>query len=177
MSTKLLKRLIRQSLRGRLVRDSRGEATIETAMIVFALSLILLGVVDFSMAFSKKSEMSNAVRAGVQFALARHPSIGPSVTTSESLISIQQIRDAVVNSASFLSADPGSPALDVTLFCQCPDTTPVTCAPDPGVTLPCSTRRTYMQITLRTTYDPIIHYPGVLDTALNLESTGSVRLN
>lgn len=163
--------------RARIVRDCRGEATIETVMIVFALSILIAGSLDFSLAFARKSEMSNAVRAGVQFALARRPSIGPSVSDNESLISIQTIRNSVVNSASFLTVDPGAAQLDVNLFCQCPDTTPVTCAPDPGVTLPCTARNTYMQITLRSDYEPIFHIPGVIDATLNMESSGSVRLN
>lgn len=163
--------------RARLIRDCRGEATIETVVIVFALSMLIAGSLDFSLAFARKSEMSNAVRAGVQFALVRRPSIGPNVSQNESLISLQTIRDAVVTSANFLTTDPGSPELDVDLFCQCPDNTPVTCAPDPGITLPCLERKTFMQITLRSDYNPIFHFPGVIDTTLNLESTGSVRLN
>lgn len=163
--------------RARLVRDCRGEATVETVIIVFVLAMMIAGTLDFSLAFARKSEMSNAVRAGVQFALARRPSIGPNVSENETLISLQTIRDAVVLSATFLTTDPGSPDLDVDLFCQCPDTTPVTCAPDPGVTLPCPERNTYMQITLRSDYNPIFSFPGVLETTLNLESTGSVRLN
>jgi len=175
--TALFERAIRMRKLRRLRRDCRGEATIETALLILALSMMIVGVLDFSMAFARKSEMSNAVRAGVQFALARRPSIGPSATTTDTIISLQNIRDAVVTSANFLTSDPGSPDLQVNLFCQCPDTTPVTCAPDPGVTLPCPVRETYMRITLHSVYNPIFHYPGIIDAALNLESTGSVRLN
>lgn len=175
--TALFERVFRMRNLRRFRRDCRGEASIETALLVLVLSMMLVGVLDFSMAFARKSEMSNAVRAGVQFALARRPSIGPSADTNDTIISLQNIRDAVVTSASFLTSDPGSPDLDVNLFCQCPDTTPVTCAPSPGVTLPCSVRQTYMRIALRSVYDPILRYPGIIDSSLNLESTGSVRLN
>lgn len=175
--TSLFKRTLRMRFLRRLRRDCRGVASVETGMLILVLSLMMVGVIDFGMAFAKKSEMSNAVRAGVQFALARRPSIGPSASTTDTLISLQNIRDAVVTASTYLTSDPGSPALDVGLFCQCPDATPVTCDPDPGVTLPCSTRQTYVQITLRSTYDPIFHYPGVIDSVLNLESQGSIRLN
>ena len=172
-----LKKALCKRYEANLLNDSRGEATIETALLVMVLSMLVVGVLDFSLAFAQKSSMSNAVRAGVQFALARHPSIGPSASTNDTVISLQNIRNAVVDAATYLTTDPGSPALDVNLFCQCPDTTPVTCVPDPGVTLPCPIRQTYMRITLRKTYDPILVYPGVLSSALNLESSGSVRLN
>lgn len=175
MSIALLKRALRRRRRHGLVRDCRGESTVETAMIVFALSLLIVGVIDFSLAFARKSEMSNAVRAGVQFALARHPSIGPSATTNDTIVSLQNIRDAVVTAASFLTTDPGSPDLDVNLFCQCPDGSAVTC--DPNDTTVCTGRHTYIQITLRNSYNPILYFPGVANGAFTLESGGSVQLN
>jgi hypothetical protein len=159
-----------------IVHDRRGVLTFELALVVSALGLLGIGVIDLSLAFSRKAEMTNVVRAGTQFALVRKPSLGPSATEQEELMSLAEIRDAVIQSASFLHTDPGSPELDVTVFCECPDTTPVTCAADPGVPLPCQDRITLLNITLNNTYTPILPYPGLPDS-YGLEAAGTIRLN
>ena len=159
-----------------VVHDRRGVLTFELAMIVSALSLISIGIIDLSLAYSRKAEMTNVVRAGTQFALVRKPSLGPSATEQAAILSLAEIRDAVVQSANFLETDPGSPELDVTVFCECPDTTPVTCAANPGVPLPCQDRITLLNITLNNTYTPIMPYPGIPDF-FDLKAIGTVRLN
>ncbi len=159
-----------------VVHDRRGVLTFELAMIVSVLSLLSIAIIDLSLAFSRKAEMTNVVRAGTQFALVRKPSLGPSATEQEEILSITEIREAVVASASFLETDPGSPELDITIFCECPDTTPVTCAADPGVPLPCQDRITLLNITLNNTYTPIMPYPGLPDS-FDLEAIGIIRLN
>ena len=120
--------------------------------------------------------MSNVIRAGTQFALVRKPSLGTSAFEQNELMSINEIRDAVVLSASFLETDPGSPELDVTVYCECIDTTPVACAADPGTPLPCQDRITFLNITLNNSYSTIMPYPGLPD-AFNLTVGGTIRLN
>lgn len=159
-----------------LLKDRRGIVSVETAVIASVLSGLAIGVVDFSLAFSRQSEMSNAVRAGVQFALVRRPSIGPSADEQESIISLQTIRQAVINSSGFLDSDPGTEKLDASVFCQCPNAQPVTCVSDPGVALACTDRRTFLQITLKNDYEPIFNYP-LLPEKFELEASNSVRLN
>ena len=159
-----------------VVHDRRGVLTFELAMIVSFLSLLSIAIIDLSLAFSRKAEMTNVVRAGTQFALVRKPSLGPSATEQEEILSIAEVREAVVASASFLETDPGSPELDVTIICECPDTTPVSCAADPGVPLPCQDRITLLNITLNNSYTPIMPYPGLPDT-FDLAVGGTIRLN
>lgn len=171
-----LKREFCSLWRDLVVHDRRGVLTFELAMVVSALSLISIGIIDLSLAFSRKAEMTNVVRAGTQFALVRKPSLGISATEQQELMSLAEIREAVVQSASFLETDPGSPELDITVFCECPDTTPVTCAADPGVPLPCQDRITLLNITLNNTYTPIMPYPGLPDS-YDLTAIGTIRLN
>lgn len=159
-----------------VLRDRRGIISVETAVIGAVLSILALSVVDFSMAYSRQSEMSNAVRAGVQFALVRRPSIGPSAEEQESIISLQTIRQAVIDSASFLTDDPGTDEIDATVFCLCPNGSSVTCVSEPGVPLACNERQTFLQITFRNGYTPMFNYPLIPDT-ISLEATNSVRLN
>ena len=158
------------------LNDRRGVISVETAIIGSVISILALGIVDFSLAYSRKSEMSNAVRASVQFALVRRPSIGPSAAAQESIISLQTIREAVIDSADFLTSDPGVEHLNASIFCQCPDGQSVTCVSEPGVPLACTQRRTFLQITLRNNYTPIFDYPLIPET-IGLEAINSVRLN
>lgn len=160
----------------RVLRDAKGVVSVETAIIGSVLSVMAIGVFDFSMAYSRQSQMSNAVRAGVQFALVRRPSIGPSAETQESIISLQTIREAVVASASFLESDPGTEDLSASVFCQCPDAQPVTCVSEPSVPLPCTQRRTFLEISLRQNYTPMFSYPIIPDE-IPLEASNSIRLN
>lgn len=158
------------------LRDIKGVVSVETAIVGSVLSILALGVVDFSMAFSRQSQMSNAVRAGVQFALVRRPSIGPSAETQESIISLQTIREAVIDSANFLESDPGTENLSASVFCQCPDAQPVSCVSEPSVPLPCTSRRTFLQISLRQNYTPMFNYP-LIPAEIPLEASNSIRLN
>jgi Flp pilus assembly protein TadG len=176
MPVSKLKRVSRWLLPTSILRDIRGVVTVETAIIASVLSGLAIGIMDFSLAFSRQSEMSNAVRAGVQFALVRRPSIGPSADEQDSIISLQTIREAVINSADYLTSDPGTENLEASVFCQCPDSQPVTCVSEPDVPLACTQRRTFLQITLRNDYTPIFNYPLVPET-IPLEASNSVRLN
>ena len=89
---------------------------VEFAFYAAILSVMLIGVIDFGLAYAREMAMSNAVRAGTQFALARRPEIGPSADLTDALISLQDIRDSVVNASEFLDSDPGAGQLDVTVF-------------------------------------------------------------
>ena len=168
--------LLNRMKRRNPLKDRQGVVSVETAVIGAVISILALGVVDFSMAYSRKSEMANAVRAGVQFALVRRPSIGPSADEQESIISLQTIREAVIDSASFLTEDPGTEQLSASVICQCPNAQPVTCVSDPGVPLPCTERQTILEISFRNDYTPIFDYPLIPET-ISLQTTNSVRLN
>lgn len=159
-----------------LIRDRRGVVSVEIAIVVSVLSFLAIGVIDYSLAFARQSEMSNAVRAGVQFALVRRPSIGPSADEQESIISLQTIRQAVIDSARYLETDPGTDMLNAEVFCQCPDAQPVECVSQSGVPLSCTDRQTLLQITLVDQYSPIFRYPG-LPEQFRLVAQQSVRLN
>ena len=176
MTKNLISTVFRKCTQRSALRDIKGIVSVETAIIGSVLSIMALAIVDFSMAYSRQSQMSNAVRAGVQFALVRRPSIGPSAEEQESIISLETIREAVINSASFLESDPGTEELSASIFCQCPDAQPVTCVSAPSVPLPCTERRTFLQISLRQNYTPIFDYPLVPEE-IPLEATNSIRLN
>lgn len=176
MKKSLLRHALRRIATIPVLRDKRGIVSVETAIVGSVISILALGVLDFSMAYSRKSEMTNAVRAGVQFALVRRPSIGPSADEQESIISLETIRQAVIDSAGFLESDPGVEDLSVTVFCHCPNGQPVFCVSEPGIPLPCTERQTFLEITFKNNYTPIFDYPLIPET-IPLETTNSVRLN
>ena len=53
----------------------KGQTLIETAIAIFVLLLILIGIVDFSLAFYTKTSLKNAVRHGARVAV-----VTPSLT-------------------------------------------------------------------------------------------------
>jgi hypothetical protein len=167
---------LRRLWRDLVFHDRRGVLTFELAMVVSALSLISMAIIDLSLAYSRKAEMTNVVRAGTQFALVRRPSLGPDATEQEELLSLTEIRGVVVQSANFLESDPGTPALQVSVFCECPDTTIVECTADAGVPVPCQDSITLLSITLNQAYIPIMEYPG-LPTSFGLKASNTIRLN
>lgn len=161
------------SLGRRFRRDRRGNVLVETAMVAGALGLLGIGAIDFGMAYVRQSEIENAVRAGMQFSLARHPSM---TEIAEGVVTTQEVRQHIAKAANFLESDPGDPPLSVEFSCQCPDGTAVQCTSSAISTLSCSDRRTYLSITLQHDYEMLFAYPGLGQT-LELSSQNSVRLN
>lgn len=160
----------------RFGRERKGSITVEVALSMTIFISVLLGMTDFGLAYSRQMEMENAVRAGSQFALARRPSLGPAASSQTALTSLQTLRQAVLNSATFLPSDPGSPELDVIAFCQCPDSTPVTCAASGGGALPCANRQTFVSFSMALPFDLLFPYPGV-GSSVTLQAAHIVRLN
>jgi hypothetical protein len=53
-------------------QEERGQATVEFALVILFLLLLLFGIVDFSRLFFAYATMSNAVREGARYAIV-HP--------------------------------------------------------------------------------------------------------
>ena len=148
-------------------RCERGSVTVEGAMVIVLLAMLLVGVIDFGLAFRRQSELHNAVRAGTQYALVRRPQQG----------NVEPIRDAVYQTAPFAEGTPGT-ALDVEFYCECPDGAASQCSASGGVAL-CSggvERHAFLRVRLSETYELMLVYPGV-GADVDLAAEGSVRLN
>ena len=161
---------------GAFIDDKTGVVTIELAILATVLSFLAIGVLDFSLAYVRQSEMSNAVRAGTQLALVRRPSLGPSATDQESIVSLATIREAVVNSANFLTEDPGEEVLTTGVFCQCPDGLSIPCTDETGTSPSCTGKQAFLEITLVDQYQPIFSYPALPEN-IRLVAQQSIRLN
>jgi hypothetical protein len=148
-------------------RCRRGSVTVEGAMVAVVLAILLLGVIDFGLAYRRQAELENAVRAGTQYAMVRRPQQGD----------VEPIRDAVYRTAPFPEGTPGT-ALEVEFYCECPDGAPAQCSAPGGVAL-CGggvDRHSFVRVRLSETYALMLAYPGV-GQDIGLAAEGSVRLN
>lgn len=146
---------------------ARGSVAIEGAFVAAFLFVLLLGVLDFGLAFRRHSELENAVRAGTQYATVRRPQQGD----------VEPIRDAVYQTAPFAEGTPGTD-LEIEFYCECPDGVASQCSAPGGVAL-CSggvERHAFLRVRLRETYELMLAYPA-FGTDLSLVAEGSVRLN
>ncbi len=127
------------TMRSWLKLSARGASAVEFALILPVLLIFVLGIIDFGMAIFKKMELQSAVRSGAQFALSNATN-----TTS--------ITTAVVE-----ATNSGISSSDVTLTCQCLDSsteslTSTTC----GSTSCSSGEYVMMTISAASTYTPLI---------------------
>jgi Flp pilus assembly pilin Flp len=146
----------------RLLRGEAGVSAVELAMIAPFLSLLMVGMIDYGLVWSRNMELANAVRAGTQYAMIRRPIQGDT----------SAIRQQVIDTAP--SPKVGSHDPEVSLFCECPSgaATP-TC--DPGVCAP-EDMQTFISITLSEQYPLLLGYPG-FNNPITLTQTSTMRLN
>lgn len=156
-------------------QDQRGMIMAEVAIGSTIMVALTMAVLDFGLAYTRQLEMQNAARAGTQLALVRHPSLDPSADEEEALTSIEEVRQAVINSATFLESDPGQDGLQVWLTCTCPDGTVIECVPPSGMSHPCSDSRTYANVKLDLEYEYMLPYPGIGES-IRLVAENSIRL-
>lgn len=169
-------RQARRPLWRRLSRSDDGSIPVEVGISCAVLLTMMLGVVDFGLAYSRQMAVANAVRAGAQFALVRHPALGPGADQSEALTSMQTIRNAVVDAAPFLDGDPGAEALAVGLACECSDGTAFSCPAGELVVPPCADWQASIVISLSVPHQLLASYPVVGDQ-VTVSAANRVRLN
>ena len=145
----------------------KGSITVEGALVATVLGILLLGVIDFGLAFRRQAQLENAVRAGTQYAMVRRPQQGD----------VDPIRTAVYETAPFAEGTVGT-ALEVEFYCECPDGAASQCSAAGGVAL-CSggvDRHSFVRVRLSESFDLMFAYPG-MGTDISLAAEGSVRLN
>ena len=156
------------SLRRWLLADERGSITIEAVFGFVALLILLLGVIDFGLAYTQKMGIENAVKAGIQYSLVRKPMQG----------NLTAVGQAVIQAAPVPSAGQSN-NLTTVIFCECADGTSSACLSSGGTPLICadgSTRRSFLKISLSQSYKLLFPYP-VFGNYITLSNTETVRLN
>ncbi len=145
---------------GSLVREERGNVTIEMAFLLTFLLILVMGAYDFGRLAMEQSGVTQAARAGAQFA----------VLDQANATDIDGMKQAAKDEAE-------DPNLNVTArnFCRCPQTsTEVDCTTncDDGQYAPL-----YVEVTVQDTLDMLFDYPGLPHAnTYNLSSTSTMRV-
>lgn len=144
-----------------LAQDRQGVAATEFALIASVLVLLLMGAIDFGAAAVHRMQISNAVRAGTQYALIRPPVQGD----------VSAVREAVVDTLP-ASADPDR-VVAVTFTCRCPSSGPIDCAEECGNG---ESKASFIRVSVEETHELMIDWP-VLRNPLVMRQDMTLRIN
>ena len=145
-------------------------AVVELAFVAPVLGVLLLGMVDYGTVFTRQSQLANTVRAGMQFATIKRPSLNDPNPT-------QEIHDAVV---SALPANYSGTAPNVQLVCECPaggggpSCTAIDCGVDGGGN-PID-ELFFITISVQEDVPLILKYPGVFPNPYPAAESATLRL-
>ena len=135
-----------------------GQALIETALSVPLLLIVLLAGTEFSRATYAAIEVSNAAKAGAQYAAMNG---GASADPNG-------IQNAAQNDSPNLANNVTATLSGDTCACSGAESTTVTCNPTSGPV--CATGRVMETVTVKTqaTFTPLMHWGSVIPTSLTL---------
>jgi Flp pilus assembly protein TadG len=93
-----------------LWRSDEGNELVEFAVTLPIIAVLLIGIIDFGMAFNRKQELNNAAREGARWA-AQEGISDLTQTTPPSILSVRDVvvsylNDARVNTCGLGSANP-----------------------------------------------------------------------
>jgi len=145
---------------GSVIEDRRGNVSIEMAFLVTFLLVLVMGAYDFGRLAMEQSGVTQAARAGAQFA----------VLDQANAVDIDGMKQAAKNEAE-------DPSLNVQArnFCRCPGSSAeVDCStncPD-GQYAPL-----YVEVSVQDTLDMLFDYPGLPGTdTYTMSSTSTMRV-
>lgn len=145
----------------RLWRSEDGVSAVEFAVVGGALALLLLGVLDFGLAYWEKVQVGDAARAGADYA-------------ERNGYNSTNIQSAITN-ATTLSGIQASPA--PSQFCGCPNSTSgVTSGLCTATCSDGTTAGTYVTVSAQKSYTTIFSWPG-LTSPMTLAASVTVRIN
>ena len=137
-----------------------GNVTIELAVMITFLLVLVLGAYDFGRLAMAQSRVVNAARAGVQFAVLDQ------TNADDDAGLIQAARDEAGDTNNELTVTPAN-------FCRCPGSSAsVDCFTD------CADGnypQLYAQVTVQDTMEFLFHYPGISEVQ-SLSSTSIMRV-
>jgi Flp pilus assembly protein TadG len=138
----------------RLLGCRRGAAAVEFALMTPIVTAAMVGVTDMGLAANEKMRLTNAARAGAQYALSN-----PTDTNG--------------TQSAVQSAAPGMSSVSVSLSktCGCADGSSLTC----GNTCNSGITRTYITVTASTTHTFLVSYPA-FGSSIALSSSASIRI-
>ena len=153
----------------RFRRDERGVATIELALILPIVTVLLMGLLDIGIFVHREMDLRNAARMGAQYAFQDSSALSTMESTA-------------VNAVGPLPSGASTPVASATAFCECPTSTSdysatavVACT---TATCPVTGTKpaTYITVTLTQSYTPLFGSWGLVH-ARTMTATATLRVN
>ncbi|HMB77738.1 MAG TPA: TadE/TadG family type IV pilus assembly protein [Kiloniellaceae bacterium] len=145
----------------RLFQRTDGTVSIELALVTIVLAMVCMGTYDFARYGIESLRVSQAARAGLQYAL-QDPDNAGNASAIE-----QAVRNDAQDTSNQLTITVGSP------FCGCPGQVSAAC----GTT--CSDGAhalEYVQLTVQSSIDTMFDLPGI-PSSIAISATNQIRLN
>lgn len=142
----------------RLLRDRRGNAAIEFALLATPLLLLLVGTVDYGLGIYRQMEVQNAAQAGAEYAL-KHGFAATNISSA-------------VTAATPLAVS-ANPAPVQT--CGCPSGTTIASATCASTCANGQAAGYYVTVDAQATYTTILPYPGI-PNSYTLTASSVVRI-
>jgi len=152
-------RLERCGLRS-LIRDRRGNVSIEMAFLITFLLVLVMGAYDFGRLAMEQAGVTQAARAGAQFAVLDQANATDIDGMKQAAKDEAEDPNLVVNARNFCRC-PGS-SVEVSCASNCPD----------GQYAPL-----YVEVTVNDALDMLFDYPGLPEKGTySLTSTSTMRV-
>ena len=153
-----MKRFAASRSKIRRCQSEAGSSLVELAMLAPALSLMLLGTIDFARVFYVGIAVADAARAGVQYGLQSNAKTGH----------FTGMEKAATDDAKDISGLTAT----ATRFCQCSDGAPVDCRT--GSCGGNSKPEIYVSVRATAVFKTLAPYPGI-PSPINVTSQATMR--
>jgi len=141
----------------RFGRSAGGNISVEFALVLPFLMLLILGATDFGRGFVEKLRLNNAARAGAQYALAEYNKDASAIY-------------AGVEQSAQSDAEDASLVVTPNIYCKCLDGTELTCGqPCTGGEVPMR----YIEVDVSGPFEFLFDYPT---TTGSMTLTGRAEL-
>ncbi|MXO95686.1 hypothetical protein GRI34_04530 [Erythrobacter aquimaris] len=143
----------------KLARSTRGNATIEVALVMPLVLAMALGGIDFAMGYRHKVEMQQTAQLGAEYVMGTLENVPPDAVVA-----------AAIANASGLPV--GSIKVNTTLECDGVKQT----VGAPFCVNPTAVETKYMTITVNEDWEPMLNIKGIADYATKQNHVGSVTI-
>ena len=143
------------------LRSMSGVASLELALLLPLLVLLVVGVFDFGLVIHQKTQLAHAARAGAQYALIHRPTEGD----------LSAVETAVNDTAP--ADTTGTRVIASNLWCECPAT--------PGTVVACTTvacdRTVYIWVSIEEDYNATFYEILGISNPIHIKNEATLRLN
>ena len=150
---------------GAFCKAPDGVIAIEFAFIAPVMLVLMLGVIEASLAISDKLTVQSAARAGTHFGLTKPPVQGNMAPIVAAVRAAMPADWATANNG-------GAPQINASLYCECQVTGPAACG------APCAAgeaQMTYLKVQVQKLYKPLLSFRNFAPS-FTFNNTSTVRL-